>query len=422
MATQILDQSTLEEKLIWYGIVLTYPLYMIGGLYVSGSILGWLILALAYLRFVVEGPDEEARVSVLVWLWIFSMLAMEIALLAAHFNWDLGVSKTIKSSIGWAKGWALLAIFPLLGSIIRVRVEIIIRAICIVAAQSIFFALFTLVAYLAGLPGEVFVSPLKAIGGPGEEFFTFSLYGINPETGAGRWQFFCPWAPAAGLLSCLYLVFCLQEKDPFWRRIGIIGCFTIVLFCQSRAGLAIFPVVFLIHTFADKIFKPKSLLILGFIIPIIFILGEPLYEMVMESYQAVKEARPDSTRVRSTLARLALQRWMSEAPIFGHGIVERGPKIVELMPIGSHHTWYGLLFVKGIVGFFALLIPLVCTLLYLILEAQRSKIAVSALALVGVIAGYSLFENLEILSYLYWPALLWLGIALNPLKNGAKRL
>jgi hypothetical protein len=35
-----------------------------------------------------------------------------------------------------------------------------------------------------------------------------------------------------------------------------------------------------------------------------------------------------------------------------------------------------------------------------------------------VIVSYSFFENLEILSYLYWPALFWIGIAFNPLKNG----
>ena len=34
----------------------------------------------------------------------------------------------------------------------------------------------------------------------------------------------------------------------------------------------------------------------------------------------------------------------------GTRIVERGPHLVEFMPIGSHHTWYSLLFVKGSSG------------------------------------------------------------------------
>ena len=30
----------------------------------------------------------------------------------------------------------------------------------------------------------------------------------------------------------------------------------------------------------------------------------------------------------------------------------------------------------------------------------------------------TLDENLEILSFIFWPALLWIGIALNPLRSG----
>ena len=42
-----------------------------------------------------------------------------VALWAGHMNWGLGVGKTIKSTIGWAKGWALLALFPAAGAILQ---------------------------------------------------------------------------------------------------------------------------------------------------------------------------------------------------------------------------------------------------------------------------------------------------------------
>ena len=418
MATQILTTSSLEEKLIWYGLILTYPFYMIGGLYVLGSMIGWLIFGVVSLRYFVEGPDPNARVPLLVWIWIISMCVMLVALLVAHFNWDLGFPKTLKSTIGWAKGWALLALFPLLGAVVNVRPELIIRGVCIIASQSLLFAFFTIPAYFAGLPGEIFVSPLKAIGGPGEEFFTFSLYGLNPETGAGRWQFFCPWAPAAGLMACVYFVFCLLEENRMWRYLGVLGCFVMCLLSQSRTGLAIFPLILPIVYFGHKLLRPWILLTIGIGTPLLLIFGIPVLEWAMNSYEDIKASRPGSTRVRSALARIALQRWEQEAPIWGHGIVERGPKIVERMPIGSHHSWYGLLFVKGIVGLLALAVPMACSLLYLLMEAQRSKLACAAFALMVVMVSYSFFENLEILSYLYWPALFWIGIAFNPLKNG----
>jgi hypothetical protein len=41
-----------------------------------------------------------------------AQLVMEVALIMGHLNWELGTGKLIKSSVGWAKGWALIAIFP----------------------------------------------------------------------------------------------------------------------------------------------------------------------------------------------------------------------------------------------------------------------------------------------------------------------
>jgi len=237
---------------------------------------------------------------------------------------------------------------------------------------------------------------------------------MNPETGMARWQFIGPWAPAAGLLSCIYLVLCLQETDSRWRALGVTGALTMCLLSQSRAGWAIFMAIVPIMIALGSLRHPLAWIGLGIALPALILLGEPVYQWVMESYTQVKESRPGSTRVRGTLARLALQRWENEAPIWGHGVVERGPKIVEHMPIGTHHSWYGLLFVKGIVGMFALALPLAFTTLHLLFAAQKSKTALTALGICVIMISYSFFENLEILAYVYWPALLWIGISLKP--------
>ena len=409
--------ETMEEKLIWWGLIYTYPVYLFGGLYVTGSVLGWLVISIAFLRWYVEGKDDEAAIPVIVWIWVLAMGVMLVALWVAHINWNLGMGKTIKSSIGWAKGWALMAVFPVIGAIIKVKPELIIRGVCIVSFHTFIFACVTYVAYLARIPGELYISPLQIVGGPGENFFMVSLYGLNPETGAGRWQFFGPWAPAAGFMACVYLVFCLQEKNIVWKRRGIAGCVFMILLSQSRAGLGIFIMLFPMFFLCNKLRNPLVVLSCGIGIPLILILGEPIYEFFMDSYQQIKEQRPASTRVRSALANIAKQRWISEAPIWGHGIVERGPKLVEGMPIGSHHSWYGLLFVKGIVGLVSLAIPLGISLIYLFWQAQYNDVARTGFCLVMIFICYSFYENLEILSYLFWPALLWVGIALNPLKS-----
>jgi hypothetical protein len=419
MQSQTHYQSTIEEKLILGAVMFTYPIYAIGGLYITGSALAWLVLAMVALRAFVEGGNPFSSVPILVWVWIVGMLMMLISLLIAHSQWYLGTTQTIKSSVGWAKGWALIGLFPLLGAIVNIRPEKLIRVVCIVAKHSMIFGAITFVLYLVNTPGLLFVSPLQIIGGSGDNFFMVSLYGTNPEIGAGRWQFFAPWAPAAGFLSCIFVIFCLQEQDKKWRNWGLAGCVVMALLSQSRAGWAIFVFIVPTFLFAKHMKNPWILLTLGLMLPLILVLGEPVYEWVMNTFQQIKEARPASTRVRAALENLAVQRWRDEAPIWGHGMVESGPKLVEFMPIGSHHTWFGLLFVKGAVGFIALAIPMGLTLIYLFIFAAQNIQARAALCMLVVFTCYSFFENLEILAYLYWPALFWLGMALKNIQRGS---
>ena len=134
-----------------------------------------------------------------------------------------------------------------------------------------------------------------------------------------------------------------------------------------------------------------------------------LFDQLMSDFSS---ARADSSRVRAALGRIALDRWETEAFWFGHGVVENGPHLVEYMPIGSHHSWYGLLFVKGLTGAVALAVPLALTGGILFWRARLGGLHRTALAMVLVLARYSFGENLEILAYLYWPALIVIGKAL----------
>ena len=122
-------------------------------------------------------------------------------------------------------------------------------------------------------------------------------------------------------------------------------------------------------------------------------------------------ARAGSSKVRELLKEIGLDRWQKEAPIWGHGEIEPGPKIVEHMPIGSHHTWVGLLFTKGLVGLLALAVPLLWSFIDLLIKAQKSKAASAGLSVVLVLFVFTFAENIEILTYLYWPGLLIMGIA-----------
>jgi NhaP-type Na+/H+ or K+/H+ antiporter len=81
------------------------------------------------------------------------------------------------------------------------------------------------------------------------------------------------------------------------------------------------------------------------------------------------------------------------------------------MPVGSHHTWFGVLFLHGIVGFFALAIPLIWTFIEMLIKSQHSQTAKVTLHFLIALFLYAFAENIQGLAYLYWPCLIVMGMA-----------
>lgn len=417
MVAPIHHPQNLPEQLIVWAILGTWGLWLIGGLYIVGPALAW-ILALIVARdyFLAPGMPDEQRpfpLSWPIWVWIVGMAVMLLALFAGHNNANLGTGATIKSSIGWAKGWALLALFPLAGAALRIRAEVIYRAICKLGLQTLVLLPIFLIAPFIGLPETLWVSPLKILGGSGDEYFAAVLYTIEPGVGTPRWQFFAPWSPAAGMVAVIHLLCAFEEKDLKWRGIGIAAGLLVIFLSQSRLALVALAVIWPLSWLASQIGRPwawfaavPATLLGGWFLP-------SLLAFAQKAQADFAGARADSTRVRETLGRIAIERWQSEAYWFGHGVVERGPHLVEYMPIGSHHSWYGLLFVKGLVGLLALAIPLFVSLALCFRAAMLSPIGRTGLSMVLVYILYSFGENLEVLTYLCWPALVIMGIALR---------
>ncbi len=412
MDAPTLRPETPEEKLIWHFIVWTWFYWLLGALYVVAPVLGWCLFAMAARRYIRgESGFGRERVPPGVHIWTVSMAAMLIALIVAHLDFGLGAGMLIKSAVGWAKGWALMFVFPFVGAMMRVRASIIYRATNVLALQSLLLVPVFILAGLAGLPHPLYISPLQIIGGPGPEFFAVEFNSIDDTNGAMRWRFFAPWSPAAAFVANIAFVFALYERDTFWKWVGIASSIVICVMAASRLALIVVPGVIGLTLMLCNLTRPITAALGaaggtlgGFALPQIL----ALYEGLTNSFNA---ARADSTRVRAVLGSIAKHRWQSEAPVFGHGVVEIGPKIVEHMPIGSHHSWYGLLFVKGIVGFMALAIPLAWTIIEMTIKGQSDRVARAALAVTIVITFYTFGENLEILSYLFWPGLIVIGIA-----------
>lgn len=405
------------ERLIVGTIKATWILWLVGGLYLAGPAIGWLLTFQALARYYVapglSAKDRPSAVPVPVCFWLLGMAAMLIILWVGHANYDLGAGKTIKSSIGWAKGWALLGLFPFAGAVLQIRPELIYRAVCKLGLQTLFVLPIFLVAPFIGLPELLWVSPLKVLGGSGPEYFAAILYTIEPGVGTPRWQFFAPWSPAAGMIAVIYVLLAAQEKVMVWKVIGIAAGLAIAIFSQSRLALVALVVIAPFCLAAGKIDRPLTWMLAAPAALFVGFFGPGLLEFSNKMMSDFSSARADSSRVRAALGRIAVDRWQTEAPWFGHGIVENGPHLVEYMPIGSHHSWYGLLFVKGLTGAIALAIPLSISFALLFWRARYSGLQRAGLGMIMVMILYSFGENLEMLAYLSWPAWLVIGIALG---------
>ena len=411
-----IQPQNFPERVVWYTMTWTYFSFLLGATYIVGSVVGWILFFCLLVQLWLQDESTPASERIVIpwitWVWIVGMLMMEVSLIVGHLNYNLPTTQIIKSSIGWAKGWALIALYPLAGCL-NIRPQIIYRAACVICFQTLVISPILIAAPLLNLPELLYVSPLKVVGaGLGPSFFDVSLYNVDFD-GQIRQRLFAPWGPALGFVANVYFTLSLREKNPKWRWYGIIGAVYLSQICKSRlAQVCIVSTPIFIY-FLSRLIRPYVLMLMGGASVAVGILANNIMLAVAAFWKNFKAQRADSSRVRAALKEIAFYRAETEAPIWGHGILQMGPHVVEFMPIGSHHTWAGLAFVKGAVGFYSLAIPMFLSFIFLLVKAQRHEVAGAGLAILFILFLYTFGENLEILAYLYWPGLILMGIGFS---------
>ena len=404
------------EKVVYWTIVLTWPLYAIGALYVVGPVLGWALAGFAGFALFFSPlmrPDMKARVPpFIVWLSIAAMLGMLIVLWIGQADYGFGTVQIIKSSIGWAKGWALFPLFLIIGACLRIRMEVIVRAYCVLGLGTLILTPLFFVAPMIGLPEKIFTSPLKVVGGPGPEYFSVFLYTIDPANGAARWQFFAPWSPFAGLIGVISVLCALEEKNRFWLVCGVLAGLVMAVMTQSRMSVVGVVVCVALPRALPLILKPWAFFAASIVSVAMVVVGDRVVTLMSDTRTHFRQMRANSTRVRGALKRIAKDRWASEAYWFGHGSVEPGSHVTEYMLIGTHHTWYGLLFVRGVAGAVLFALPILAILISLTLRTLVSERGRLPLGVLLSLLLVSFGGNLETQFYIVWPALVIIGAGL----------
>jgi hypothetical protein len=404
-----------EERLIWYTLISTYLLYITGLLFPVNTTICWVLLVRLLRKIWLQKnypSSEQLHIPWTIWVLIISMMVMLFSTIVGLVDFNYDAKEIIRSMLNWTRDWSLLALFPLIGCCLNIRPKLIYRAACIICLQSLIIMPICCLAYVLKFPPLLYSSPLERITQNGKIYYNIILYIRDYDSGGLRLSLFTPWAPALGLISCIFLIFALNESNAKWRLIGLLGSIAMLILSVSRGALVFLPLVILAVWMLTTLSNYYLQIAAGFTCFVGGLFSAQFLDALKAFFDEFSGARKSSSEVRAALERLALERWL-EAPIWGHGKPIKGPPLLKGMPIGSHHTWFGLLFTQGAIGFSAFLIPSVTTVIALIIKLQKDQTARVGLSVWLLILFASMSDNIEKLAYIYWSALLVVGIALR---------
>ncbi|NJL10702.1 MAG: hypothetical protein HC908_12445 [Calothrix sp. SM1_7_51] len=149
MSSISIKPQNLPEKLIWYYIIYTYPMYLLGAQYNCATLLATFLTCYLLWKWWNQTENtptlERINISVTSWVWLLAVVVIEIALVIGHLNFNLDASQIIRSSLNWYRNWGIFALFVLVGHL-NIRTKLIYRAACILSYQSLFIVIISSLA------------------------------------------------------------------------------------------------------------------------------------------------------------------------------------------------------------------------------------------------------------------------------------
>lgn len=413
-----LKPLNLPETIIFYLAISTYPLYLIGATYIVVPLIGAGLAIYALWQWRIQTTEtpllERVFISPTAWVWLIAGLITELAMIVGHFNFDLGFKLMVFTTINnWYRRWAIIPLFILVGHLF-IRPKLMYRIGCIIAIEAAAVIVIGTILANLGVPEIDYISPLSVFGG-GTDHYHIYLFENALED---RVNSFTPWSTALGTVGNFCFFLAGEEKAKRWRTAGMVSALTMVVASQSRAALLCIPFVLIVVWLSRNIYYPHVQIISSFACFMLGLFSFQIGKVINFTQEQFNSFRGKdslhSSRTRSILYRMTIKGWWHDAPIWGHGrIPEVGPRLVGEMPIGSHNTWLGGLYTFGLVGFMAIAIASLFTFFNLIIQARKSNIIKVGLCLSITLFVSTFTENVEYVSYIYWSALLFIGIALR---------
>lgn len=426
MAKITMKPQNLPEKLVWYYLLCTYPIYFLGAQAILAPLLVTFLVLYLLLQWRNQTEEtsqaEKINISASAWVWIIAVLVIELALIVGQLNSGFGIIDIFKSSITWYRTWAMFALFPLAGHL-NIRPQLIYRATCLLCLQSLVLIIIGTLADFIGIINIVYNSPLFALarvfGDVPIQYDVQIFHSIK-----NRLILFAIWPTFLAALVSFYFCFALREPNKKLRFISMFTAILMLVATQGRTAIVGLPLVLALVWFITNCLRPRVQIATAIVTFFAGIFAPTLIDSITSFKEQFDQFRPGSSEVRSVIYSMTLERWWNDAPIWGFGIKDQAPAIVHHLPLGSHHTWFGILFTHGLVGCVALGVACLWSFINLSIKAQNSDVAKVGLSVLLIIFICSLADNLDFFSYLLCPGLIILGIAFkeNSTQVNAKRI
>jgi hypothetical protein len=406
-----------ERCVFWY--VTLIPLWWMAGLLMPLALIG---SAFLYVRRL---PRDPAILLVsLLWIAVGAAQALSTVV-----NWAM----TEDASVGLLRGllslltmgWILLGLAIGIGGEAGLASTRVVRAICINAAWLLLFCGISLVmAHGFGLQELIVPSPLALLL-PGDlpsvrQHLTMVFFQRDAllDGQTLRLTLFYPWATALSLAGAATLLVGTADPVRFWRWCAILGGSAAVVFGYSRSVAVCLVGAFCILGFLRLrvVGQATIAIVTGLALNVALLAGFDPAESMRAFLEAFTNVRAGSSAARNLVYDLSWVHFL-ERPILGHGWVsEPAARWLSTMPLGSHSSFYGVLYLGGIVTFTMMCIAYLATIGAVVLRLRdRQRQGMAALVLLGLFGVVALGETFSILVPSLLVFFLWLGGVLRQL-------
>jgi len=418
------DDTVGERCLFWY-LVLT-PLW-----WASGTLLP-LALAGTFLLFVRRPPRDRTVLAMsLLWFLVGGAQALSGVVNWSWQNepWTLLPYRMLTMPV---TGWVLLGAAIGVGAEYRLASQRIVRSLAVYGAIILLASVASLaIASATGWPSLALKSPI-AILLPQDlpsvkQQFTMRFF-ITDEEFLGydnvrRLVLFFPWSTGLAMAGMTVMLAAWRDRSLVLRFAAIGGGVAALAGSMSRAG-AVAAVVAICTTLFCRLTRGAQLLLTtagALTMEVASLAGYDPASVLSTAWSAFTDAREGSSEARTLVYRASLEGFYA-SPIFGNGHV--GPLLHPWvpMPIGSHSSFYGLLYTGGIVTFGMFAIAYIATLVALACRLRHGGYATaSSFALwiaVGMIAyGEGLFSLVPSCLVMF----VWIGGGLSAARTCVAR-